>query len=442
MTQATPSPKLFGDNPRYERYRWQIFLITWMAYAGFYLTRKSFSIAKIELGKDDVLGLSLESLAWVDGAYLAAYASGQFLWGMCGDRFGTRRVVLVGMLCSVVTATAMGASSSVVLLGVLFCIQGLCQSSGWAPLSKNIGNFFSQHERGRIMGLWCTNYALGGFLASLLAGVAADQYGWRYAFWIPAATLFGIWILFILLQKNRPEDVGLPPIERYHGEREAVLDKSEAPSEESGGSWKTVGEVLSNRMVLMLAVIYFLLKPVRYLILFWSPVYLNERLGTGAAASGVLGSMFELAGPVGMLFGGYLSDRVFRSRRMPVCVVALVLSSILLFFFSDLPDTKLAMGLGFLAIGFLIYIPDSLVSCTAAIDFGTKKGASTAVGLINGCGSVGALIGGTLPGWIDRVVGTEVDKWNSIFVGLSISLILAAVILLPRWNALPSTKEC
>ena len=41
------STKPVGDNPRYERWRWQIFAVTWLAYAGLYLTRKSFSVAKI-----------------------------------------------------------------------------------------------------------------------------------------------------------------------------------------------------------------------------------------------------------------------------------------------------------------------------------------------------------------------------------------------------------
>jgi OPA family glycerol-3-phosphate transporter-like MFS transporter len=433
--------KLIGDDPRYERYRWQVFFITWLAYAGFYLTRKSFAVAKIELADPAVLGMTKVQLAWIDGAYLTTYAIGQFVWGICGDRFGTRKVILAGMLCSVVTAVAMGASSLVVVLGVLFCIQGLCQSTGWAPLAKNVGNFFSQRERGRVMGLWCTNYALGGFLATTVAGLAADYLGWRYAFWVPAALLLGVWVLFVALQKNRPEDVGLPPIERYHGEREAVLVETEAPSDEPDQSWKVIREVFATRMVWLLGLVYFLLKPTRYLVLFWSPVYINERLGTGAASSGILGSMFELAGPVSVLFGGYMSDKVFGSRRMPMSVISTLGVAVLLLFFDDLPDTRLALGLGFFGIGFLLYIPDSLVSGTAAIDFGTKNGASTASGIINGCGSIGAIAGGTMPGWIERVVGPEVDIWSGIFVGLSISLFIAAGLLLPRWNAVPTVAE-
>lgn len=440
--KSSSGPKLIGNNPRYERYRWQIFIVTWLAYAGFYLTRKSFSVAKIQLASSDVWGMSKADMAWIDGAFLTAYAFGQFACGICGDRFGTRKVVLVGMLCSIAVAVAMGASSSVVMLGVLFAIQGVCQSAGWAPLAKNVGNFFSQRERGRVMGLWCTNYALGGFLASILAGTAAQYFSnWRFAFWIPAIALSGVWVLFLIFQKNRPEDVGLPSIEEYHGEHQALLVEAESPEEELEGSWKVIGEVLSNRMVWLLALVYFFLKPTRYLVLLWSPFFINERLGTGEASSGLLGGMFELAGPLSVLFGGYMSDRLFGSRRIPMCVIALVGASILLFFFGDLPNTRLALGLGFFGVGFLLYIPDSLVSGTAAIDFGTKKGASTASGMINGCGSIGAIVGGTMPGWIDKVVGPEVDIWNRIFLCLSISLLFAAVLLLPKWNALPPTAD-
>ena len=149
--------------------------------------------------------------------------------------------------------------------------------------------------------------------------------------------------------------------------------------------------------------------------------------------------MFDLAGPLGVLFGGFVSDKVFNSRRIPISVIALLAVATLLFFFNDLPANRWAIGLGFFGIGFLLYIPDSLVSGTAAIDFGTKKGASTAAGLINGCGSIGAIIGGTLPGLLEEGLGKGVYIWGYVFNGLGFSILVAALLLLPRWNALPAT---
>ena len=197
-------------------------------------------------------------------------------------------------------------------------------------------------------------------------------------------------------------------------------------------------QVLMNPMVRLLALVYFLIKPTRYLILYWSPVYVNERLGTGTTESGVLGSLFDLAGPLGTLAGGYFSDRWFQSRRMPIGVIALGLLAALMMSFQFLPVTRVAIGAGLFVAGFLIYIPDSLISGTAAIDFGTKKGASTASGIINGCGSLGQIVGVTLPGWIGRFLGKGQEIWNPIFLGLGLALALAAVLLLPQWNRVPT----
>src|SRR5262249_53669025 len=143
-----------------------------------------------------------------------------------------------------------------------------------------------------------------------LAGLAVKwSGGWRYAFWAPALTLALVWLLFLVFQRNRPEDVGLPPLEQYHGEPERVLVAEGTPPHEPERCWRVIGEVLSNGMVWLLATVYFLVKPARCLILYWAPVYVNERLGTDTYSSGVIGSMFDLAGPIGTLAGGYLSDQ-------------------------------------------------------------------------------------------------------------------------------------
>ena len=173
-------------------------------------------------------------------------------------------------------------------------------------------------------------------------------------------------------------------------------------------------------------------------LVYWSPVYVRERLGTGTAESAILSSMFDLAGPIGTLAGGYLSDRMFQSKRMPVAIIALLSLAVLMMSFQYLPLTRLGIGAGLFMTGFLMYIPDSLISGTAAIDFGTKKGASTASGLINGCGSIGQIIGVTLPGWIGKLLSQAHEIWNAIFLGLGVSLALAALLLVPQWNRVPA----
>ena len=194
------------------------------------------------------------------------------VWGIGGDRFGARHIVFFGIFSSVLFAVGMGASSVFAAFMIWALLQGLAQSTGWGPLAKNLSSFFSQRERGTIMGLWCTNYAVGGFVATLFAGAVGQWLGWRYAFFLPAAALFVIGVLFALFQRNRPEDVGLSPIERYHREPEAVVQAGDRPADEPEGSWKVIGEVARNPMVLLLCVVYFCLKPTRYAVLLWGPL--------------------------------------------------------------------------------------------------------------------------------------------------------------------------
>jgi OPA family sugar phosphate sensor protein UhpC-like MFS transporter len=425
-----------SKNAHYERWRWQIFAVTWLAYAGYYLTRKSFAVAKIEMGKPSNLALTSEQMGWIDGALLTTYAVFLMPWGIAGDRFGPRVVVLIGMLGSVLTAIAMGFSSLPFMLMALYGLQGAFQASGWGPLSKNMACFFSQRERGTMFGLWSTNYAVGGVIALLIAGYFGDRWGWRYCFIAPACLLFGIWAIFLLFQRNRPEDVGLPPIEIHHGEPEAALKLGEMPNDEHEGSWKVIRDALASPMVWLLGIVYFFMKPTRYAILLWAPKYLNEKLGTDMLQSGALSSLFEVAGVASVLIAGILSDKLFGSRRNPISIICMLLTAVVLLAIESLPANSWMLGGCLFLLGFLLYAPDSLISGTAPIDFGTKKGAATAAGLVTGCGSLGAIAGGTLPGFLHDKWG-----WDGLFQVLAASLILASCMLLPKWNAKPTVSK-
>src|SRR5258706_8347932 len=110
-------------------------------------------------------------------------------------------------------------------------------------------------------------------------------------------------------------------------------------------------------MVWLLAIVYFLVKPTRYLLLYWSPVYVNELLGTGTASSGFLGSMFDLAGPMGTLAGGVISDRLFKSKRIPIFVIALFCLAVFMAALRFFPPTRLAIGAGIFFLRFFFFIP-------------------------------------------------------------------------------------
>ena len=414
-------------NPSIQRWRMQIFAITWLAYAAFYFTRKAFSVAKLGIAEDPDFTLDKMAMANLDAIYLGAYAVGQFTWGMLADRFGPRLVVLGGLLISAAAALVMGSYATFPIFASCMLIQGLAQSTGWAGLCKNIGSFFPAAQRGRVLGLWSSCYAFGGLVASPFAGWWAYTLvgTWHAAFFSSAAVVAVVALLFFLLQRNKPEDVGLPAVEPE--------PQSMVPAAHLCSIWAPLKAVLRNRTVLVLGLAYFLLKPARYAILLWGPVIVFEQMpSVGKVGAAIIPTSFELAGLLGPIMIGLASDKLFGARRMPACVISLlVLTVVLALFMGALHSGSVALVVGLLFVmGLTLYGPDSMISGAAAIDFGTAKAGATAAGFVNGCGSVGAILGGLLPGYFDGV---------TVFIVFAGCALFSALVLVPHWNSRPAS---
>ncbi|MGC5702040.1 MFS transporter [Pseudomonas sp. NFXW11] len=413
-------------------WRVQIFAITWIAYAAFYFTRKAFSVAKLGIADDPDFTLDKMAMANLDALYLAAYAVGQFTWGIFADRFGPRVVVLGGLLISAAAALVMGSFATLPVFATCMLVQGLAQSTGWSGLCKNIGSFFPARQRGRVLGLWSSCYAFGGLVASPFAGWWAYTLvgTWHAAFYSSAAVVALTAVLFFIYQRDTPQDVGLPAVD---GE---LADDADQRAVGLGASvWGPLREILRNRTVLVLGLAYFLLKPARYAILLWGPVIVYEQMPTvGKVGAAIVPTSFELAGLLGPIMIGLASDKLFGARRMPACVISLLALTLSLALFMGAlhsGSVLLVMALLFF-MGLTLYGPDSMISGAAAIDFGSARAGATAAGFVNGCGSVGAVLGGLLPGYFDTV---------TVFILFAGCALVSALLLLPFWNSRPNGVE-
>ncbi|MBI2082261.1 MAG: MFS transporter [Deltaproteobacteria bacterium] len=412
---------------RYSLWRIRIFAITWIAYAGFYLCRKNLAVVKVSLKEE--FGFDNLQLGYIGTAYLATYAIGQFLNGILGDKLGSRITVGIGLVVAAVSNFIFPIGTTAGFMMVLYGFNGYAQATGWPGLVKTMANWFSVHERGVVMGWWGTCYQIGSAAATALAAYLLSLWGWRYSFYVPAAILLGIALLFILLQREQPEDVGLPDIESYHGEVEKE-ESGETTVTQLRPLSSTIRKVLSNSTVWFCGLSYFCLKLIRYSLMFWLPLYMVEKLGYKADQAGYYSIAVEVAGFLGAVFAGYASDKLFGSRRGPICTLMFLGLAISLYAHTHL----VLMGnfwnvVGMALIGFMTYGPDSIMTGAAAMDFGTKEGASTAAGFINGMGSIGAALEGILVGYISQAFG-----WNFlfyIFVGLAL---IGALLMATRWK--------
>ncbi|MCC7475064.1 MAG: MFS transporter [Pirellulales bacterium] len=466
-------------NPRYERWRWLTFAITWLIYASFYLTRQSFSAAKLTLPYQPGISLVRKSLGNIDSVYLTFYMLGQFIFGPLGDRFGPRRVLFFGLILSVAAAVAFGFSSSLWAFLVCSALQGLAQSSGWSNTNKAMSSWFSVGERGRVLGWWCTHYTFGPAVGVLFAGWAMEHFSrsqfalfpipasamyqpllpcqtaanwaanlffgtqapfWPAAFWVPASVVAVVAVLTWLFLRDCPEDVGLPPIDDYHGnglpnnQPVALPSPLHSTNARSNKPWRHIQEVLSESRIWMLAIAYFSVKLVRYSFIFWGPLFVAENTHSGTLGSTMIAAVMPFGGLVGVVAAGYLSDRVFGARRAPVAILSLLgVAAVISAGMAGIHNIWV-MAIFFFLVGMFLFGPDSMISATASVDFGTKHGAATAVGVVNGVGSIGGILGGYLPGAI-----TQGSNWTPLFIVMFIGLIVSAAVLTPLWNVRQSS---
>ena len=137
-----------------------------------------------------------------------------------------------------------------------------------------------------------------------------------------------------------------------------------------------------------------------------------------------------------------MSDTLFQARRFPVCVLSLLILSVVLFLVGPLTNSGSTgwMLVAFFLVGFFQYGPDTMVVGTAAVEFGTNKGAGSAAGFINGCGSCGQILGVALPGYL-MTWFPDADTTLMLFYGFSGAALVASLLLMPFWNLVPSTGK-
>ncbi len=267
--------------------------------------------------------------------------------------------------------------------------------------------------------------------------------GWQRCFWAPAALLALISLLFISFTRNKPTDVGLPAINAIDDgkdiEQECSDGKSpkDSPQNSRPSSKEILTIVLKSPIIYLISIMYFFTKLGRYALLFWLPYYMVEHLGYGLAEAGYTSVLYEAVGFLGVIAAGYVSDKLFNARRMPVGALGMWGLSIICFFHPHLAASgQLGNAIGISFIGFFTYGPDALMSGAAAIDAGSQKAAGLSAGVINGVGSLGQMISGFVVAYIATHLG-----WDSLFYFFVIIAFINGCLLAIKWNWVPHRTQ-
>lgn len=318
-----------------------------------YLDRTILGIAAPALTKE--LMISPVTMGIVFSAFSWSYAACQVPGGAFLDRFGTRLTYALSVgfwsLFTLLHMLAMGVAS---LLG-LRLLLGIAESPCFPANSRVVATWFPRQERALATGVYTVGEYIGlAFLSPVLFAILA-LYGWRALFGI--AGVVGIaFAFFWWLAYREPGDSKANEQELDHIRQGGGLATTEQAKRVE---WSRAGELLKHRQMWGMCMGQFAGNSTLVFFLTWFPTYLAQERGMDWLKIGWLAVLPFMAASVGVLFGGWWSDRMLRqgksanvARKLPIVLGLLLASTIVAANYVDSDGAVIAiMSLAFFAQG-------------------------------------------------------------------------------------------
>lgn len=300
-------------------------------------------------------------------------------WGAAADRWGERKVLIVGPLITAVFVVVAMTLSSYLALGVAFLGAGLGAASVSAASGRLVVGWFPRERRGLAMGIRQTCQPLGVAVAALVVPALVAGGSIRPALVFGAALLLlsALGCALLIVDPPRPERV------RFDGRRDNPY--------RSGVLWRI------HAVSLLLVVPQFALST-------FGLVWFVVGFGWSTLEAGIVVAASQFLGAIGRILVGVLSDRV-GSRLRPLRWVAVVGIAALL-------ATAGAGALGWgaaTAVCFVlascISVADNGLAFTSVAEFAGPHWSGRALGAQNTGQFIGAAAVGPVVGALIGLVG-------------------------------------
>lgn len=366
--------------------------------------------------------------------------------GPLTDRLGGRKTILLSAAGSSIANVLMGIVVYKVLtegwqppggivgsLSFLYAVNMYFQSFGAVSIVKVNAAWFHVRERGQLGGVFGILISLGVYFAYDWSRVIAKAAPTYWVFFVPAAVLAAFVLLDFFVIRDTPSQTGHPD-----------FDTQDASSGEQGknlGVFDVLVKMLTNRAIIIIMMVEFCSGFMRNAIMQWYPKFARATgIGETFVASN-WGMLLCVAGITGGMFAGVISDRVFDSRRGPVSAVlyaGMSLGAVAALFLLKSP----ALGWTVIFMSLCVIGVHGMLSGTASMDFGGKKNAGLAVGIIDGAVYAGTALQSLLLGRILPAgdVAKDPGNWGNWPLAM-LPLSFGGLLLATRvWNARPQPK--
>jgi OPA family sugar phosphate sensor protein UhpC-like MFS transporter len=382
----------------YKKLRLQAFTAATLGYSLYYVCRTSLNVMKqpiIDSGMLDAtqLGIIGACLYW-------AYAIGKFVNGFIADHCNIKRFMATGLVISAFANFMMGllgmwegyagftSAAMFVMFAIMWTLNGWSQSMGAPPAIISLSRWFPLKIRGTFYGFFSASHNFGEGLSFIFVAALVTAAGWQWGFFgASLAGVLGVTLIALWLH-DTTESKGLSPVEVMAGEvtQEEYYTKMAQKATLSDGKSDETSRiqraVLRNPGVWILALSSAFMYMSRYAINEWGVFFLQKTKGFGLMEASSIIAVNTIAGILGTVCAGWISDTLFKGDRKWPALAAGVLEAISLAIFFYGGDSwivnVIAMALFGIAIGVLICFIGGLM----AVDLVPRKATGAALGIV------------------------------------------------------------
>jgi MFS transporter, Spinster family, sphingosine-1-phosphate transporter len=382
--------------------------LLWAAFALNYIDRQMVYSMLPALTRD--LGFTPASLAWIGTVFLWTYTLAMPVAGALSDRLRRDRMIVASLFLWSLATLGCGLANSPAVFQGWRAFMGLSEAMYYPTAMALIASLVPASQRSRALGIHQSAQFAGVVIGGFYGGWAADNTGWRRAFWIAG----GLGVAYsLVLARALPENRARSTPERR-------------------------GELQWSACFGALAVSFAAFCSMQWVFFAWFPTFLQERFGLSMTESGWNATAFtQGATIVGILLGGALADQLRRTvsrARLYVAGAGVFFSApfaYLAFSATALNEARLYSLCFGLFAGCL-----SANAFAAAFELFPEDTRGLAAGVLNG-------VGGVASGGMILLAGLYKEQWGfGTMLGWTAAIAMISAAVLAKLAAGARLSSC
>jgi ACS family hexuronate transporter-like MFS transporter len=392
-------PEVAGAAGRVGRYRWVICSLLFAATALNYVDRQMIGVLKPTISAD--LGWDETTYADVIFWFQAAYAIGYLSFGKIVDVLGARIGYSVAFVIWTLGHTLCGFAGNAFQFSAARALLGVGESGNFPAGIKAVSDWFPARERAFATGVFNAGANIGAIITPLVVPfiVVTLGLGWRMAFVITGAFSL-IWLVFWIALYRRPrESTKVTPAEL------AYIESDPADPAAKIGWLKLLG----YRETWAFALGKFLIDPIWWLFLFWTPDFLAKTYHLDLKSFGPPLVAIYVISDIGSVAGGWSSSKLMRrgysanfARKITMLVCAFLVMPI---FFAQYVD-NLWLAVGIVGLATAAHQAFSANLYTIPSDMFPRGAVGSVVGIGGTVGAIGGMMMAKFTGYVLQTTGS------------------------------------